>query len=65
LLAFRGARHFAIESEALLPAEIFTREPSRASPARIISASGSCTLHWITRTFTTAALLEPARLIAR
>src|SRR5882757_1488732 len=32
-----------------LVAEIFTCEPSRTSPARIISASGSCTLRWITR----------------
>ena len=29
--------------------EITTRSPSAISPARIISASGSCTLRWITR----------------
>ena len=40
---FRAARHFAIESKALLPAELFTCEPSRASPVRIMSGSESPT----------------------
>src|SRR6202035_4112525 len=38
-----------LKVSTLPSAEITTRSPSLTSPARIISASGSCTLRWITR----------------
>ena len=56
--ALRGARQFAVYAACAslplkvrpcLPAETVTFSPSLMVPARIISASGSCTDFWITR----------------
>jgi len=38
-----------LKVSTLPSAEMITRSPSTTSPARIISASGSCTWRWITR----------------